>query len=88
MKPTFEQMLRLIVCLAGITFFGVGVCMVASGISAKGVIDLKMEVLSGHLETGSAGAFIVFMSFFLIVARFLIGKQPVPSKAKVEAPQE
>jgi len=59
MKSTFDQMLRLMVCVAGIVFFGVGIWMVKTGISAKGVIDIQMpEVLTGHLETGSAGLFI------------------------------
>jgi hypothetical protein len=52
MKPTFDQVLRMIVCVAGIVFFGVGIWMVKTGISANGVIDIKSEVLSGHLETG------------------------------------
>jgi hypothetical protein len=74
MKPTFDQVLRLIVCVAGIVFFGVGIWMVKTGISANGVIDIKSEVLSGHLETGSAGLFFAFFSFFMIVLPFVVGR--------------
>jgi len=85
MKPSFDQVLRLIVCVAGIVFFGVGIWMVQKGISAQGVIDIKSEVLSGHLETGSAGLFVMFFSFFLIVLSFLLKH---PSTAKSEFPQK
>jgi hypothetical protein len=83
MKPTFDQLQRLIVCAAGIVFFCIGIWMLKTGISAKGAIDIKMELLSGHLETGSAGLFVIFFSFFLIILSFLL-KHPNPSKPKVE----
>ena len=82
MKPTFDQVLRLVVCVAGLVFFGVAIWMVQKGISANGVIDIKSEVLSGHLETGSAGLFLAFFSFLMIVLPILIRRPGAKSLAR------
>jgi hypothetical protein len=89
MKPTFDQALRLLVCVAGIVFFSFGIWMIKTGTSAQGVIDIKFrELLSGHLETGSAGLFIVFMSFLMILFSFLIGRHPVKSQVKKDVQKQ
>ena len=81
---SFDQIIRLIVCLSGVVFFGVGIWMINDGISAQGVIDIKMEVLTGHLETGSAGLFVTFFAFSMIVVSFLVGRHPTPSEPKIK----
>ena len=83
MKLSFDQMMRLLVCVGGLVFFGVGIWMIKSGISAQGVVDIKFrEIISGHLETGSAGLFITFSSFLMIVLSFLLGKTSIASKPR------
>jgi hypothetical protein len=82
MKPTFEQMMRLLLLLSGIAFFGVGVWMIRSGIKAEGSIDIRSEMLSGSIKTGSAGLFLTFFSFFMIVASVLFSKRPSVARAK------
>lgn len=47
--------------------FGIGAFMMWQGISAEGAIDIKSSVLSGSIKTGSAGLFIAFLSFAMIV---------------------
>ena len=71
MKLTFDQLMRLLLLLSGIMFFGVGVWMIQAGIKAEGSIDIRSEVLSGSLKTGSAGLFITFFAFFMILASVL-----------------
>lgn len=76
--------MRLLVCATGIAAFGVGIWMIKSGISAEGVIDIHFrEVLSGSLKTGSAGLFITFLAFWMILLSFLLGRRPVELKPKV-----
>jgi hypothetical protein len=58
---------RLTALLAGIIFFGVGLVMVFLGISAEGAIDLQGAVFSGKIKTGSAGLFVLFFSFLIII---------------------
>ena len=79
--------MRLILLVSGIIFFGVGVWMIKSGISAEGSIDIRSEVLSGSLKTGSAGLFITFFSFFMIMASVLFSKWPVLSRNKSDQSQ-
>jgi uncharacterized membrane protein len=76
MKLTFDQWMRLLLLVSGIAFFGVGVWMVKTGIKAEGSIDIRSTLLSGSLKTGSAGLFITFMSFFMILASVLFSKWP------------
>lgn len=72
---TFEERVRFTTLLAGIAFFAVGVFMVIMGVSAEGVIDLKSTFASGSLKTGSAGLFVLFFSFFLIMTALLFRRK-------------
>ena len=75
--------MRLAVLIAGIFSFGVGIVMVIVGTTGGGVIKLEFrELLKGEMQTGSAGLFVIFFSFFLIVLSFLLGKAPKTEKAK------
>lgn len=80
MKLTFDQLMRLLLLVSGIAFFGIGVWMVKTGIKAEGSIDIRSTLLSGSLKTGSAGLFITFMSFFMILASVLFSKWPSRSR--------
>jgi hypothetical protein len=84
MKLTFDQIMRLLLLLSGVVFFGVGVWMIQAGIKAEGSIDIRSEVLSGSLKTGSAGLFVTFFAFFMILASVLFSKSPVLSRPKPE----
>ncbi len=67
MKIEFNDILRLVTLVAAIVFFSIGIWMIVNGISAEGAIDIKSAVVSGSLKTGSAGLFIVLLSFILAV---------------------
>ena len=84
MKLTFDQAMRLLLLLSGVVFFGVGVWMIQAGIKAEGSIDIRSEVLSGSLKTGSAGLFVTFFSFFMILASVLFSKAPAFSRPKAK----
>lgn len=67
MKWEPQDVIRLIALIGAIGLFCLGDAMMWQGISAEGAIDLKSSVLSGSLKTGSAGLFIAFLSFFVMV---------------------
>src|SRR5687767_3013206 len=48
--------------------------MMVTGVSAEGAIDIKSSLISGSLKTGSAGLFIAFLSFIVIV--FVLASPP------------
>ena len=58
---------RLILLVAAIVFFAIGLWMIYSGIKAEGTIDIKSVVVSGTVKSGSAGIFVVVLSFMLMV---------------------
>lgn len=64
-EPT--DILRLVALVGALVLFVLGALMMWQGVSAEGVIDIKSSVVSGSLKTGSAGLFIVFLSFVLVV---------------------
>lgn len=47
--------------------FALGAFMMWQGISAEGAIDIRSSILSGSVKSGSAGLFIAFLSFVVIV---------------------
>lgn len=63
---------RLVALIAGVGFFIVGIVMVFLGISAEGSIDIQGAIVSGKIKTGSAGLFVLFFSFLIIVVSIAI----------------
>ena len=64
-KP--NDWLRLVALIGGNVLFAIGAYMLYLGIVAEGTVDIKSTILSGTLKTASAGLFICFFSFLLIV---------------------
>ncbi len=58
---------RLILLIAAIAFFAIGLWMIYSGIQAEGTIDVKSALVSGTVKSGSAGIFIIVLAFMLMV---------------------
>ena len=73
MKWTVNDVFRLLAMLAAIVFFGIGLWMVVKGIQADGSIDIQSAVVSGKLHTGSAGLFVLLLSFLIISIIILPG---------------
>jgi hypothetical protein len=67
MKWEPSDILRLVALVGALVLFALGAFMMWQGIAAEGAIDIKSSVVSGSLKTGSAGLFIVFLSFVLVV---------------------
>ena len=80
MKWEPNDVLRMVALIGAFIFFGVGTVMMINGITAEGAIDVKSSIISGSLRTGSAGLFIVFLSF--IVVAFVVGSVFVSSIAR------
>lgn len=83
MKSNIDDKIRIIVLVCGIIFFVVGIIMMIVGISAEGSIDIRSVLVSGKLHTGSAGLFIIFFAFLLILFAML-QKPPSPPTMQAE----
>jgi hypothetical protein len=81
-KP--NDWLRLIALVGSFLLFAVGAYMLYVGIAAEGILDIKSTVISGTLKTASAGLFICFFAFLLIVF-VLISILRVPVSAPTDA---
>ena len=58
---------RLIALIAGVAFFAAGLWLIVKGISATGALDIQSALISGKIQTGSAGLIIVFLATFIII---------------------
>lgn len=86
MKLTFNELMRLLLMISGIAFFGVGVWMIKDGVAAEGTIDIRSAFLTGSLKTGSAGLFVAFFAFFMILTSVMFSHRtsiPVPVPGKI-----
>ena len=79
MKWEPQDVIRLVALIGAIVLFCLGAAMMWQGVAAEGTIDLKSSVISGTLKTGSAGLFIAFLSFVVIV--FVIVGSHKPGQA-------
>ncbi len=64
---TPQEVRKLIAQIAGSIFGIAGVILIIKDIKATGHINVSSKVLSGQIETGSAGLFLIFISFLLIL---------------------
>jgi hypothetical protein len=62
-----QDRIRIVALVGALVMFLLGAIMMWKGVSAEGIIDLKSSLISGSLKTGSAGLFICFLSFVMIV---------------------
>lgn len=64
---TPNEIRKLVAQLAGIIFGVGGIALMISGVKASGKINISTDLISGEIESGSAGLLLLFFSFFLIV---------------------
>lgn len=69
-----KEFRALIAQFAGIGFGLGGVLLLIEGIQATGKINVSSTLLSGQIESGSAGLILLFFSFLLICIPTLIGQ--------------
>lgn len=89
MKWEPSDVIRLVALIGALIMFCVGAFMMWQGISAEGAIDIKSSVLSGSIKTGSAGLFIAFLAFAVMV--FVLtaaGQKAFASSASTESRAE
>jgi hypothetical protein len=67
MKWEPADIIRLIALVGGFLLCGLGAYMMWLGVGAEGVVDIRSSVLSGTVKTASAGLFIIFFGFAIIV---------------------
>jgi hypothetical protein len=71
---TPNEVRKLIAQLSGIGFCAAGVWLLIKGVSANGTIDITSSALSGKIESGSAGLFLTFLGFLLVLLPAIFGK--------------
>ena len=67
MKWEPADVIRLVALIGAFFLSALGAYMMWRGIAAEGAVDIKSSVLSGSVKTGSAGLFIVFFAFGIIL---------------------
>lgn len=66
---------KLIAQLAGILLGVAGLYLIINDVNATGKINISSNLLSGQIETGSAGLMLLFIAFMLISLPALFGSQ-------------
>lgn len=67
MKWEPPDIIRLCALLGGFLLCGLGALLMWLGVGAEGSVDIKSSVLSGTVKTASAGLFILFFGFGIIL---------------------
>ena len=61
------DIIRLTALVGGFLLCGSGGILMWLGVGAEGVVDIKSSILSGTVQTGSAGLFTLFFGFGIII---------------------
>ena len=67
MKWEPADIIRLVALLGGFLLCGLGALLMWLGVGAEGVVDIRSSVLTGTIKTASAGLFILFFGFGIII---------------------
>lgn len=67
MKWEPSDIIRLVALIGGFLLCGLGAYLMWLGVGAEGAVDIKSSVLSGTIKTGSAGLFMLFFGFGIII---------------------
>ena len=67
MQWTPPDVIRICALIGGFLLLILSALMMWHGINAEGAIDIKTSILSGSIKTGSAGLFLAFFAFAIIV---------------------
>lgn len=62
-----SDIIRLVALIGGFLLCCLGGLLMWLGVGADGAVDIKSSVLSGSIQTGSAGLFTLFFGFGVIV---------------------
>lgn len=89
-----KEIRGLVAQIAGILFGGGGIALMIAGVRATGKINISTNLISGEIESGSAGLLLLFLAFFLIVLPSYVGQPnseseslPAARKAEIESAQ-
>jgi len=61
------DVIRLVALVGAFVLAAIGALLTWYGVGAEGIVDIKSTVLSGSIKSASAGLFIVFFAFGIII---------------------
>lgn len=80
---TPREVRKLIAQCAGVLFGIGGILLMVADVKATGKINISTNLVSGQIESGSAGLLLLFFAFFLVLIPAFQGRHtdPIPKKA-------
>lgn len=82
---TPREVRKLIAQISGMIFGIGGILLMIADVKTTGKINITSNLVSGQIESGSAGLLLLFFSFFLILIPAIIGKNtPTIEKSRKE----
>ena len=82
---TPKEVRKLIAQIAGILFGIGGIALMIADVKATGKINISTTLVSGQIESGSAGLLLLFFSFFLVIMPSFSGREIKRKKKKENA---
>ena len=79
---TPKEVRKLIAQCAGIVFGVGGILMMIADVKATGKINISTNLVSGQIESGSAGLLLLFFAFFLVLIPSFYGGHQVSQQKK------
>jgi hypothetical protein len=79
---TPKEVRKLIAQIAGILFGIGGIALMIADVKATGKINISTTLVSGQIESGSAGLLLLFFSFFLVIMPSFSGREITRKKKK------
>jgi nitric oxide reductase large subunit len=70
---TPSEVRKLVALVAGILAFAAGIYLLITQVKAEGKINITSNIMSGEIESGSAGLLLCFLALALIVVSILGG---------------
>lgn len=75
-----NEVRKLIAQIAGVLFGIGGIILIIMGVKTTGKINIDVNIISGEIESASAGILLLFFSFFLIIIPALFGSKETIAK--------
>ena len=72
---TPKEIRKLIALLSGIGLEIAGIILLLNQVQSTGIIDISSSIISGKIQSGSAGLLLCFLGLFVIIFSIIGGKE-------------